>query len=151
MTLNWGKLKHFQFEKHKKCSPIHLQSLSSLIQYIENLKKSAIPDAINFRNRSISVTIDGEQSKSRCGYYRETDHKIEDCNKRVLNETRKQAQEITDQNSYATKLLSTIKPREIIQHSSTILKIRKKAIEKKLKLFPTISRKHPYKPSYLTS
>ena len=84
------------------------------------MKKSAIPDAINFRNRYISVTIDGEQPKTKCGYCKETDYKIKDCNERVLNETRKQVQSINDQNNYATNLMSTIKPREIIQHPSTI-------------------------------
>ena len=64
LTINWGTLKHFEFGKHKKCPSIHNPYLHV---YIENLKKSAIPDAINFRNRYISVTIDGEEPKQRCG------------------------------------------------------------------------------------
>ena len=118
--------------------------------YIENLKKSIISDAINFRNRYISVTIDREKPKQRCESCKETNHKIEQCNKRILNKTRKQTQPINDKDSYASKVISSIKPREIIQHSSIILKIKKKAIEKNnLNFFPTISKKHPYKSSYL--
>ena len=91
LTINWGKLKHFEFGKHKKCPSIHNPYLHL---YIENLKKSAIPDTINFRNRYISVTIDGEQPKTRCSYCKETDHKIEECNRRILNEIGKQSQPI---------------------------------------------------------
>ena len=45
LTLNWGELKHFEFGKHKKCPSIHNLYFHL---YIENLKKSAIPDDINF-------------------------------------------------------------------------------------------------------
>ena len=83
LTMNWSTL------KHKKCPSIHNPYLHL---YIENLEKSAIPDAINFRNRFISVTIDSKEPKQRCGYCKETNHKIEECNKRILNETRKQTQ-----------------------------------------------------------
>ena len=107
--------------------------------YIENLKKSAISNAINFQNIDISVTIDGEEPKQRCGYCKETNHKIEECNKRILNQTRKQTQPINDNNSDASKLMSSIKPRKIIQHPSTILKIKKKAIEKNNLNFPPVS------------
>ena len=65
LTINWGTLKHFEFGKHKKCPSIYNPYLHL---YIENLKKFAIPDAINLRNRYISVTIDGEEPKQRCGY-----------------------------------------------------------------------------------
>ena len=136
LTINWGTLKHFEFGKHKKCPSIHNPYLHL---YIENLKKSAIPDAINFRNRYISVTIDGEEPKQICGYCKETNHKIEECNKRTLNETRKQTQPINDKNSYASKVISSTKPREIIQHPSTIFKIQKKAIEKNNLNFPPLS------------
>ena len=152
LTINWSTLKHFEFGKHKKCPAIHNPYLHL---YIENLKKSAIPDAINFRNRYISVTIDGEEPKQRCVYCKETNHKIEDCNKRILNETRKQTQPINDTNSYASKLISSSKTREIIQHPSTIFKIQKKAIEKNNLNFPPLSVKNtptnqstpPSKPS----
>ena len=45
LKFNWGKLKHFELGKHKKYPSIHNPYLHF---YIENLKKSAIPDAINF-------------------------------------------------------------------------------------------------------
>ena len=136
LTINCGTFQHFEFGKHKKCSSIHNPYLHL---YIENLKQSAIPDAINFRNRYISVTIDGEEPKQRYEYCKETNHKIEECNKRILNETRKQTQPINDTNSYASKAISSTKPREIIQHSSTILKMKKKVIGKNNLNFPPLS------------
>ena len=65
LTINCNKLKHFEFGKHKKFPSIHNPYLHL---YIENLKKSAIPDTINFRNIYIFVTVDREQPKSRCSY-----------------------------------------------------------------------------------
>ena len=78
------------------------------------------------------------------GTVKGTNHKVEECNKRILNEARKQTQPINDTNSYASEVISSTKPREIIQHPSTIFKIKKKAIEKNNLNFPPLSVENTY-------
>ena len=54
---NWGSGKHYEFEKHKKYPVIHNPYLHF---FIENFKRKNVPDALIFRNKFISVSVDGE-------------------------------------------------------------------------------------------
>ena len=76
ITKNWEILKHLEFGRHKKCPLIHNPYL---YLYLENLKRSAIPETINHKNRFVSVMINEEAPKRRCGYCKSSDHQTTDC------------------------------------------------------------------------
>ena len=95
ITSSWGNCKHFEFGKCKKCPLIHNPYLQL---YIEKFKRKNMLDSIIFRNRFISVNIDGEAPKNRCNYCKETSHEIENCPKKKENHKIKETQNPTDQN-----------------------------------------------------
>ena len=140
ITSSWGSCKHFEFGKHKKCPLIHNPYLHL---YIENFKRKNIPDSIIFRNRFISVNIDGEAPKNRCNYCKETSHEIENCPKKKENKKIKEIQNPTDQNTrkqtYAKAITSTPKTSQPhFFHPLTKMKLNKKPIEKNNENFPPL-------------
>ena len=146
ITTNWGVIKSYDFGKHKKCPQIRNPYLHI---FVENLRRSAIPEAINFRNRFVSVSIDGEQPLKRCGYCKASNHELDHCPNRLENEKKRKSRNQTDQNHLQTTYASTIKsPRnqEIIQHPVTTLKIKKKAIENNNMNFPPLLQKKNTEP-----
>ena len=50
---------------------------------MENFNRKEIPDSLNFRNRFIAVNLDGEISKERCNYCKETSHKLDEWPKKI--------------------------------------------------------------------
>ena len=78
IAINWGSVKHYKFGKHKKCPITHNPYLHILI---ENIKRKNVSDALIFRNRFISVGVDGEPQKERYNYCKATFQEIENCPK----------------------------------------------------------------------
>ena len=102
-----------------------------------------IPDSIIFRNRFISVNIDGEAPKNRCNYCKETSYEIENCPKKKEKNKIKEIQNPTDQNTrkhtYAKAITSTPKTSQPhFLHPLTKMKLNKKPIEKNNENFPPL-------------
>ena len=94
---NWGSGKHYEFGKHKKCPIIHNPYLHLFIQ---NFKRNNVPDALVFRNRFISVSVDGEPQKGRYNYCKATSHEIENCPKKLKNKQKQSSQTSTEPSTY---------------------------------------------------
>ena len=134
---NWGRVKHYKFGKHKKCPIIHNPYFHLLI---ENFKRKNVSDALIFRNRFISVGVDGEPQKERCNYCKTTSKEIKNCPKKLENKQKQSSQASTEPSNNKPTYVKTIsfssktnQPNFI--HSLIKLKINKKAIEKTRKIF----------------
>ena len=146
ITNNWGSVKHYEFGKHKKFLLIYNPYLHL---FIENFKKKNMPDALMFRNKFISISVDGKPQKERFNYCEATSHKIENCPKKLENKqkqsTQASTQPSTNKPTYAKAISSSpITNQPTFIHSLPKLKISKKAIEKSNENFPLLD---PIEPS----
>ena len=142
---NWGSVKHYEFGKHKKC-PIILNHYLHL--FIENFNRKNVPDALIFRNRFISVSVDGKPQKEKWNYCKATSHEIENCPKKLENNQNQSSQTSTEfstnKTPYAKTISSSPKTNQpTFIHSLTKLKISKKANEKNNKNFPPLDPNEP--------
>ena len=144
ITKTWGKLKHQEFGKHKKCPLIHNPYLHL---YIEDFKRKNVPDTITFRNRYIIVNIDGEPPKERCNYCKATTHSIEECPKKMepnLKQPFLKPSQPKANTTYAEATSSTPKTNAPnLLHPSTMIKLKKKTLKKTNENFPPLSPNEP--------
>ena len=141
ITKNWGTLKSFEFGKHKKCPLIRNPYLHL---FFENFNRKSIPDSLNFRNRFVSINIDGEAPKPRCNYCKDTDHLIENCPHKA-----QQNHQTNDKNipknptkpTYAKAITSTPKTNDTpFFHPLTKLKLTQKNLQKSTQNFPSLNQ-----------
>ena len=90
---NWESGKHYEFGKHKKYPVIHNPYLHFFIQ---NFKRKNVPDALMFRNKFISVSVDSELQKERYNYCKATSYEIENCSKKLENKQKQSSQTSTE-------------------------------------------------------
>ena len=138
ITSSWGSCKHFEFGKHKKCPLIHNPYLHL---YIENFKRKNLPDSIIFRNRFISVNIDGKALKKEATIAKKHPTRLKTAQKRKKTKKIKEIQNPTDQNTrkqtYAKAITSTPKTSQPhFLHPLTKMKLNKKPIERNNENFP---------------
>ena len=60
--------------------------------FIENFKRKNVPETLIFRNRFVSVSVDGEPQKERCNYCKATSDKIENCLKKLESKQKQSSQ-----------------------------------------------------------
>ena len=129
ITKNWVNLTSFEFGKHKKCPLIRNPYLHL---YLENFNRKTIPDSISFRNRYISINIDGKPPKPRCNYCKDTNYQIEECPNKApqnnqVNDNIILKNPILLKQTYAKTVTSTPKTNETaFLHPLTKFKLTKK-------------------------
>ena len=72
----WGKIRNYEFGRHKICPQIRNPYLHI---FITDPIMHNIPSIISVNERSISVNIEGQEKKARCIYCKSTTHLIESC------------------------------------------------------------------------
>ena len=72
----WGKIRNYEFGRHKICPQIRNPYLHI---FILNPLTHNIPSKITVNERSITVTIEGQEQQPRCIYCKATTHLISNC------------------------------------------------------------------------
>ena len=73
---DWGKIRNYEYGRHKICPQIRNPYLHI---FIKDPLLHNIPSIITINEKSVTVTIEGQERKPRCIYCKSTTHLIEAC------------------------------------------------------------------------
>ena len=153
---DWGEIRNYEFGRHKICPQIRNPYLHI---FIKDPLLHNIPSIITINEKSVTVTIEGQERKPRCIYCKSTTHLIESCPKKpkkiqkpsyagILTKQKK-APEINKENfpTLSQETKTTSQPNIGNMYNQLTDECRLHHRTRKIPLPAIKNPNHPYKPT----